>query len=333
MVTKVLSTLVLIYIITLQSCERTEIPFSKINTSTKYNFGDTLLIPNNYNFSIEVNGWPIKPGSEKLIDSSFYIIGENILNFSFKIEGETKQAKRKIIVYPKNPPKELGFDIINSYNHNTDIYTEGLEEYKGKIYETGGKYKNSKLITYSIDNSENRKEYNYSNNIFAEGITIINDTIYGLSYREHKIFRFNSENLELIDIKNTPIDFEGWGLTNNGKNLIMSDGSNNIYYLNSNDYSITKILQVYNNKGKEVFLNELEYVDGFVYTNVFTKDKIIIFDENTGTVLYSINLSNIVAMHNNQGVLNGIAKLANGNFLITGKNWDKMYEIQIDKFD
>ena len=316
-----------------QSCERTKIPFSKINTSTKYNFGDTLLIPNNYNFNIEVNGWPIKLGYEKLIDSNFYIIGENILNFSFDIEGKMKQTKRKIIVYPRNLPKKLSFDIIKSHNHNTDIYTEGLEEYKGQIYETGGKYKKSKLVKYSINNSETRKEYNYTDDIFAEGITILNDTIYGLSYREHKIFRFNSENLELIDIKNTPIDFEGWGLTNNGNSLIMSDGSNNIYYLNPSNYYITKILQVYNNKGKEVFLNELEYVDCFIYANVFTKNKIIILDSNSGAVLYSLDLSNIADMHNTQGVLNGIAKLDNGNFLITGKNWDKMYEIEIDKFD
>ena len=321
------------YILILQSCERTEIPFSKINTSTEYNFGDTLLIPSVYDFGIEVNGWPIKPGNEKLIDSSFYMIGENILNFSFEFEGETKQAKRKITVYPSKSPKELGFDIISSYNHNTDIYTEGLEEYRGKIYETGGKYKKSKLIKYSITSPENREEYNYTDDIFAEGITILNDTIYGLSYREHKIFRFRTDNLKFIDVKNTPIDFEGWGLTNNGKNLIMSDGSNNIYYLNPANYYITKILQVYNNKEKEVFLNELEYVNGIIYANVFTKDKIIVFDASSGAVLYSIDLSNIAGMHNTQGVLNGIAKLENGNFLITGKNWDKMYEIEIDKFD
>ena len=333
MVTKVLSTLALIYIVILQSCERTEIPLSKINASTEYHFGDTLMVSDDVDFGVEVNGWPIKPGEEKFIDSSFYRIGENTLDFILEVDGETKNVKRKVIIYPSNAPIELSFDIIKSYNHGTDIYTEGLELYKGNIYESGGEYKKSRLIKYKITDSSNRKEYTYSKDIFAEGITILNDVVYGLSYREHKIFRFNPENLELIDVKNTPIDFEGWGLTNDGESLIMSDGTNNIYYLNPEDYSISKILQVYTNKGKQIFVNELEFVDGLIYANVFTKAYIVVINANTGAVLYKIDFSNISAMHKNQGVINGIAKLENGNFLITGKHWDKMYEIKIDKFD
>ena len=333
MITKVISSLVLIYIVMLQSCERTGIPFSKINTSTEYHFGDTLLVPSNYEFGIEVNGWPIKPGNEKLIDNSFYQIGQNTLIFNYEVGDKVKEVKRRITVYPSAEVIELSFDIVKSYEHGTDIYTEGLEQYKGEIVESGGSYKKSKLIKYNIEDSSNRKEYKHKDDVFAEGITVLNDTIYGLSYREYKIFRFNTENLKLIDVKNTPIDFEGWGLTNDGDNLIMSDGSNNIYFLDPSDYSIKKILQVLSNKGKEVFLNELEYIDGFIYANVFTKDKIVIIDGGSGAVLYSIDLSNISGMHKSQGVLNGIAKLDNGNFLITGKHWDKMYEIKIDKFD
>jgi len=330
MIPKILTTLFVAYTLIFQACERTEVSFSKINKSTEYHFGDTLLVPSNYEFGVEVNGWPIKPGMERVVDSSFYVVGENNLKFTYQLDGKDKIAVRKVIVYPSKSPKELSYDIVKSYNHGTDIYTEGLELYNDKIYESGGEYKKSKLIKYSKIDEDSREEYVYPKNVFAEGITILNDTLYGLSYREHKIFRFNPNTLELIDAKNTPIDFEGWGLTNDGTSLLMSDGSNNVYYLNPKDYSIGKILQVYSHKGKIIYVNELEYVDGVIYANVFMQDIIIVIDAKTGAVLASLNLADISAVHKKQGVLNGIAKLENGNFLITGKHWDKMYEISID---
>ncbi len=333
MLSKILSAIFFIYILTYQACERAKIPFVDINTSTKYHFGDTLTLTKNYNFGLKVNGWPQKPGSEKFIDSSFYTIGDNTLEFSYEIDGKAKTAKRQIVVYPSVPPKKLNFRIVKNYKHGTDIYTEGLEEYKGDIYESAGEYKKSKLLKYHKTNLANSKEYIHDNNIFAEGITILNDTLYGLTYREHKIFRFNPENLELIDVKSTPIDFEGWGLTNDGKSLIMSDGTNNIYYLSPKDYSIKKILQVYNNSGKQTYLNELEYVDGIIYANIFTTDIVVGIDANSGAVLYNLDFTKISSKHKKQGVLNGIAKIKNGNFLFTGKHWDKTYEVKIDKID
>jgi len=333
MIAKILSSIVLVSSIVFQSCERTEVPFSEVNTSTEYNFGDTLKVSKNIDFAIKVNGKLLNSENKKEIDSNLYVIGINNLEFSFKVDGKTKNIRRKIIVYPKSEPAKIGFSVIKSYNHGKDIYTEGLEEYKNEIFESGGEYKKSKLIKYPKTNQEDRKQYHYTDDIFAEGITILNDTLYGLSYREHKIFRFNPESLELIDVKKSPIDFEGWGLTNDGRNLIMSDGTNNIYYLNPKDYSISKILQVYSNKGKVVYVNELEYVDGVIYANVFMQDIIIVIDAKTGAVLASLDFSDISAKHKNHGVLNGIAKLDNGNFLITGKHWDKMYEVKIDKLN
>jgi glutamine cyclotransferase len=333
MISKILTTLLIANTLVFQACERTVTLFSEINKSTEYHFGDTLLVSSNYEFGVEVNGWPIKPGSERLVDSSFYVIGENKLKFTYEIDGKHKSTVRKIVVFPSKAPKELKYDIVKSYNHGIDIYTEGLELYNDKIYESGGEYKKSKLIKYSKTEESSREEYVYPKEIFAEGITIMNDTLYGLSYREHKIFRFKPNTLELIDAKNTPIDFEGWGLTNDGTSLIMSDGSNNIYYLSPRDYSIGTILQVYSNKGKVIYVNELEFVDGVIYANVFMQDVIIVVDAKTGAVLARLDFSDISNIHKKQGVLNGIAKLENGNFLITGKHWDKMYEIAIDKID
>jgi glutamine cyclotransferase len=327
MISKILSLLLVVYTFAFQSCERKEIPFSKINTSTVYHFGDTLIVSNNFN--LKVNGREVALGNKKIVDSALYNIGINTLLFSIDDDGEKKYVKRKIIVYPSNDVKDLNFEVVSIYEHGRDIYTEGLELYDNEIYESGGEYKKSKLIKYPKKYQSSRQEYIYPDEIFAEGVTVLNDTLYGLSYREHKIFRFNPRTLQLIDSKSTPIDFEGWGLTNDGKSLIVSDGSNSIYYLNPHNYTIKKILQVFNIKGKVAYVNELEYVDGLIYANIFTKENIIIIDSKTGAVLYNVNLSDICFKHKHQGVLNGIAKLENGNFLITGKHWDKMYEITI----
>ncbi|MCK5782407.1 MAG: glutaminyl-peptide cyclotransferase [Flavobacteriales bacterium] len=315
------------YAIIFQSCDRVESPFSDINISTKYHFGDSLNVSTGIDYSLEING--VKAKSNIIVDSSVYRIGENTLKLSYKLDGEEKVIKRSIIVYPKYAPKELSYIIVKEYNHGTDIYTEGLEEYKGEIYESGGEYKKSKRIKYSIEKEKNRIEEKYTDDIFAEGITILNDTLYGLTYREYKIFKFDPISLKLLDVKKTPIDFEGWGLTNDGSDLIMSDGSNNIYYISPADYSIKKILQIYSNNGKLMYINELEYVDGLIYANVFMKDIIVVFEAESGSLLYKLNLHEIAVKHKKQGVLNGIAKLKNGNFLITGKHWDKLYEINI----
>lgn len=330
MISKILTTLVIIYTLAIQTCEREKKPFTDIDTSTVYHFGDTLKIWSDIDFDLTVNN--IKSKNKRTIDSTIFRIGENNLNFEYSFESKNKQAKRKVIVYPKNTPIELKYKVINTYNHGTDIYTEGLELYKGKIYESGGEYKKSKLIKYDIGSEEKIEFYEYDDDIFAEGITILNDKIYGLTYRKHKILTLNPDDLSLIDIRNTPIDFEGWGMTNDGKNLIMSDGTNNVYFLDPNSYSIQKILQVYNNKGPIKYVNELEYVDGLLFANVFTKDNIIVIDYKTGAVLYNLKFDNIAKKHKRQGVLNGIAKLNNGNFLVTGKHWNKMYEVSIEGF-
>lgn len=306
------------------------IPFSDINTSTVYHFGDTLKIKSDIDFDLTVND--LKSENKIYIDPTIFRIGENNLSFEYSFEGKKKQAKRKIIVYPSNDVADLKYKIINTYRHGSDTYTEGLEQYKGKIYESGGEYKKSRLLKYNVEAELKREEYKYDDDIFAEGITILNDKLYGLTYRKHKILTFNPDDLSLIDIRDTPIDFEGWGLTNDGTNLIMSDGTNSIYFLNPNSYSIAKILQVYDNKGMIKYVNELEYVDGFLFANVFTKDIIVVIDYNTGAVLYNLYFGDIAEKHRRQGVLNGIAKLNNGNFLITGKHWNKMYEISIEGF-
>lgn len=330
MISKISTLLVIVYTFAFQACERKKTPLADINTSTVYHFGDTLKISSDIDFELTVNN--IKINNNRIIDSSIFRIGENNLNFVYFFEGKNKQAKRKIIVYPSNVVIQLKYEIIKQHSHGTDIYTEGLEQHEGKIFESGGEYKKSKLIKYSINSETEREKYEYDEDIFAEGITILNNKIYGLTYRKHKILTFRTDDLSLIDSRNTPIDFEGWGLTNDGKHLIMSDGTNNIFFLDPNSYSIEKILQVFDTTGKIKYVNELEFVDGYIFANVFTKDNIIIIDYNTGAVLYNIDFSNLAEKHRKQGVLNGIAKLDNGNFLITGKHWDTMYEINIEGF-
>ncbi|MEN8139544.1 MAG: glutaminyl-peptide cyclotransferase [Bacteroidota bacterium] len=328
MLSKIFSTSIIIILILLNSCSNSERPFKKISSSAKYHYGDTLPVSESVGFELNVNGEAAEADSYIIVDRKMFNIGVN--NLEFTAEGENKKITRKVVVYPIEAPVDLDYRIIKEYHHNPDVFTQGLELFSGKIYESGGQYKKSKLFRYSLDMPNKKLEYSFDDDVFAEGLTVLGNNLYVLSWREHLIFKFNPENLELINRKKTPIDFEGWGLTNNGKHLIISDGSNSLFFLNPDDYSISKILQVYNNRGKLKYLNELEHVDDLILANSLDNSVVYGIDVNSGENLYEIDFKKLADIHKRQGVLNGIARLKNGNFLITGKNWDKMYEVEID---
>jgi glutamine cyclotransferase len=168
---------------------------------------------------------------------------------------------------------------------------------------------------------------------FGEGITILNDKIYQLTYKHQKGFVYRLSDFALIDtfaFRST----EGWGLTNDGTNLIMSDGTHLLTWINPVDYTVVKTVQVANNRGLVNNLNELEYINGTIYANVYTTDIIVQIDPETGKVISEINLAGILNMYKNAGdkidYLNGIAfNQKTGNLFVTGKYWPKMFEIKL----
>lgn len=228
-------------------------------------------------------------------------------------------------------PQTYTYKVINKWDHSIKAYTQGLEFSDGYLYEGTGNYGKSMLYKLNLDNNEIVQSINLSDDLFGEGITIMGDKIYQLTWRSNVGYVYNKENLTKLYDFNYPT--EGWGLANNGKELIMSDGSENIYFLDTEFLQETKRLQVYNNKGPVKHLNELEYIDGIVYANIYGSEEIVAFDAETGKVLKSISLKGILDKSKVKtpiDVLNGIAwDKANNRMIVTGKWWPYFFEIEL----
>lgn len=229
--------------------------------------------------------------------------------------------------------EKFTYQIVNSYPHSKKHYTQGLEFHNNNLYEGTGEYGTSGIFKIKLETGKIEQSKMLDDKYFGEGITILNDKIYQLTYKTQKGFVYQLSDFVLIDtfmFKSS----EGWGLTNDGTNLIMSDGTHLLTWLNPNDYSVVKTVQVANNKGVINNLNELEYIDGTIYANVYTTDLIVEIEPETGKVLSEINLAGILNMYKNTGetidFLNGIAYNEKSNRLfVTGKFWPRIFEIKV----
>ncbi|HNP53489.1 MAG TPA: glutaminyl-peptide cyclotransferase [Ferruginibacter sp.] len=232
-------------------------------------------------------------------------------------------------------PANLNFTITATHPHDTSAYTQGLQWHQGKLYEGTGDYENSSLrITDMPTGKVEQKHLMGSNSIFGEGITIFGDKIYQLTWQSHKVYVY-----KLTDINN-PIQtfdwpYDGWGITHNGKELIVSDGSSNLYFVNPSTFKVTNTISVTNNLGPVQNLNELEYVNGFIFANVYETDYIVKIDPESGHVVGILNFPGLLQPNdiipNHTDVLNGIAYDSSRNiFFITGKRWPKLFELKLN---
>jgi glutaminyl-peptide cyclotransferase len=236
------------------------------------------------------------------------------------------------------PTPVISFKVVSIYNHDTSAYTQGLEFYKGKLYEGTGDFKNSSLrIT---DYKTGRVEAKYmmgTDSIFGEGITILKDKLYQLTWESHIVYVYDPKNITK-PVKTLKWPYEGWGMTNNGTDLIISDGSANLYFVNPDDLRVKTTMSVNDNGGPVPYLNELEYIDGFIYANVFGKDYILKIDPSSGRVIAQMVFGNLIQQiapgyvpKPGDEVLNGIAyDSTSKKILVTGKRWPKMIEIKLN---
>ncbi len=236
------------------------------------------------------------------------------------------------------PPVQLSYSLLNVYMHDTSAYTQGLQYVNGYLYEGTGnpeqKPGRSKLRKVDYATGKILKEYSIPGSIFGEGITILGDKIYQITYREKKGFVYTLSDFKLI--REFSFNTEGWGLTNDGTNLIMSDGSSNIFYWDPATLKEMKRLSIQDNNGLKNNINELEFINGYIYANVYQTDEILKIDPATGNVVGRIDFSNLKKIYpelNNPSVdvLNGIAWDSSSNHLfITGKYWPKLFEIKLN---
>ncbi len=249
--------------------------------------------------------------------------------------GETQKTTSSITILNNQAPKIYKFKIINEYPHDITSYTQGLEFYNGKLYESTGQYKESKLRQVDYKTGEVIKNINLADAYFGEGLTVLEDKIYVLTWRAKTGFVYDVNTFEEESTFSYGKSKEGWGLTHNDKHIYKSDGSENIWLLNQKTLIEEDYIQVYTNKGKITDINELEWINGKIYANRYQRNGVAIINPKNGAVEGVIDftpLRNKVTQHEKLDVLNGIAFNPEANTIfVTGKRWDKMFEVEIIK--
>ena len=235
-------------------------------------------------------------------------------------------------------PQQLSYSILNAYPHDTSFYTQGVQYVNGVLYEGSGnpqRIKNkSKLRKVDYTTGKILKEIFLPDLLFGEGITVLGTKIYQLSYEEKRGFVYNLSDFKLL--KEFTYPTQGWGMTNDGTHLIVSDGSNLIYYWDAVTLKEVKRISVQDNTGLRNNINELEYINGFIYANVYLTDDVLKIDPATGIVVGKIDFSGLKATYPELSnppteVLNGIAWDSSRNRLfITGKYWSKLFEVRLN---
>lgn len=233
-----------------------------------------------------------------------------------------------------NEPAAIGYQVINKYPHDTSSFTEGLIWHDNYLYESTGNKGQSFLRKNNLKNGKSVQEIKLPAAFFGEGIAILNNKIYQLTWQEHKVFIYDLATFKKIGELSWPQ--QGWGMTTDGKSLILTTGDSNLYYINPADFSIQKTVGVTDNFGPVSDLNEVEYVDGFIYVNLWHHNEIYKVNPETGAVVGKIDLTDINSKNgvnftpHEEAVLNGIAyNPVTKTLYVTGKNWPEIFELKL----
>ena len=263
-------------------------------------------------------------------------LGNSIITVeALKTDGVSNSQSKTLQSLSDIVPEKLSYKTVNIYPHSKEFFTEGLEFHEGYIYEGTGENGSSGIYKVNLTTGKTVQSVELNEKYFGEGITVLNGKIYQLTYRAKKGFIYDFKSFALIDsFQFTSTTNEGWGMTNDGKNLIMSDGSQFLTWINPNDFSIVKRVEVGNNKTIYKNVNELEFIKGTIYANIYTTEMIVQIDPETGRILSEISFPDMIKMYHNQkdriDLMNGIAwDEKNDRFFITGKLWPKMFEIKL----
>ena len=246
--------------------------------------------------------------------------------------GESENHSRQITFLSNVVPVHYAYQVVKEYPHDVAAYTQGLQYLDGVLYEGTGNYGTSSIRRVTLETGEVNKIRDLDQSLFGEGITVLGERIYQLTYKSQVGFIYDKSTFQEIQ-KVYYQNQEGWGLTNNGEELIMSDGTNIIYFLDPEMFTINRQIEVFHNKGPASSLNELEFINGKIWANRYFTDEIVIIDPESGKVEGRINLKGILKANLRRpttDVLNGIAWDGDGGRLfVTGKFWPRLFEIRI----
>lgn len=220
-------------------------------------------------------------------------------------------------------------EVVNAYPHDTGSYTQGLFWHDGSLYESTGLNGKSTFRKVDLQSGKALTKLPFNKKYFVEGSVILGDKLYILTWTNKVIFIYDTDTLEYRSTYSYPR--EGWGLTTDGKSLISSDGSSRIYFLTP-ELKFERSINVTLNGRAVRYLNELEWIDGRIWANVYTTDTIVIINPDTGVVEATVDCEGLLPERlrtSDTDVLNGIAVDSEGRIFLTGKNWPELYEVKL----
>ncbi len=329
-----------------QSVSKNTIRFISPGIQSRWRFHDTIPVDINISgksttdsviFKINGNTYKTVTGDEfrHTVQADRMTAGYNTLTAKSYNQGNmTAGTAVQFLVIPKNPPVQYTYTIVNTYPHDKKAYTQGLIYENDYFYESTGLYGKSSLRVVDKTSGKPLQMHRLPDDIFGEGIALYNGKIIQLTYKAQKAFIYQKKDFREIQQIYYP-NREGWGITFNGKHFIMSDGSHQLFYYDTSGFTFIKKISVWDHKHEINRLNELEYINGSVFANVYGENYIIEIHPRTGKVLSKIDLNGLLKpsdQHPGINVLNGIAYNEKSNTLfITGKNWPKLFEIKLVK--
>jgi glutamine cyclotransferase len=304
-----------------------------------FEFGDSVVVHADVSdpdddvahVTFKVNGKPKavegSPPYTYVLSNVAYSIGVHSIAAVATDEAGLEDADTITVSITSESTPAYGYEIVATYPHDADAFTQGLLYEDGYLYEGTGIYGESSLRKVDLETGDVLMRRDLSGSYFGEGITTWGDRIYQLTWQSRVGFVYAKDTFD--SLRAFSYDTEGWGLTNDDSELIMSDGSSTISFRNAETFDINRQITVADGTTAVTWLNELEYVDGSIFANVWYHDRIARIHPEDGRVIGWIDLGEICDVQPN-GVLNGIAYDDGGDrLLVTGKNWDLIYEIRL----
>lgn len=283
-----------------------------------------------------VSTWENPSKAEKisytLKTNDFGIGAKKITLHAYKTNGDVFKDERIMRILSDLTPELWSYEVIATYPHNLSNFTQGLEFSGNQLYESTGQLGESKIAKIDLKTGNDIDKIGLDATHFGEGITIMGDTIYQLTWTTNKCFLYNKNTLEIL-----PKDFsyqgEGWGICNDGNYLIMSDGSERLTFRDPKTFEIFRAIEVYTHEQPVIRLNELEFIDGMIYANIWMTNNIAVIEPETGRVIGVIDGTQLASIGRGKvgEVFNGIAYNKEEDAIyVTGKNWEKIIKIRLN---
>lgn len=293
---------------------------------------DTSFVPDSVRFLIDGReAAAYSSNSVFTLDTRNLRVGGVRLSAEAVYGGNIEYLSASLTLKSDITPERLKYKVVKRFPHDRGAYTQGLVFDNGVLYESTGLNGRSTLRKVNIEKGDILQSSLLTDAYFGEGLAMDGDRLIQITWKNHKGFVYNKNTFAVT--QEFDIATEGWGLVLHNDTLILTDGSENLYFLDKYSFVTLKIAQVYDNQGPVKNLNELEIVDGLLYANIYQSDLVAVIDITTGKVLKYINFSGLLPSNlyqDDTDVLNGIAyDPSERRLYVTGKNWPQLFEVEL----